>query len=607
MKTLNRVVGLMVCCGTLVSVVSNASAQDALDRDLNVNNRSGSYGTGQLRNSFRDEVRLRNAVVTGNAPGGKSLRVKSGYRDPSEYTGGLNSDSLFRFQRDSVGYSNGSFAGSSLSANGVGYRGSNSLRFTYSNSTGSGSGLVSRFGGQGLSQGVESSISSPRRNLSNIPSGTGSGGALDSSLSANEDDSINYDAQRPRLGTLRSTGAFTANRSYAPTLVFDKNEAITASGLLGLRQVLKTEIRAFRPAPADPGAANDPELALRREREQGRSTSPTNSAAGSFANDFSADLSASTAARTDRSRTSYDELIERIEKASAKRTPAGQSDTLKNAVNELAGDGAKAGDQPKPEAASSTVPSWRERLDKVREAMNDDASDAKRNSRDADAKKDPNAPSRGGGSGGGGGGGRAIPIDDQTLEELREASVAEATLIKNSKDLFGTLMQLGQSDMAAKRYFDAEERFASAMVMRPGDVSARTGRLHAQIAAGLYTSAALNLRGLLTQHPEVIATRYEGEANAPKERALFAAGELRTMYDTLMRNENTKGAAREPALVLAYLGFQYSDAEMLADGLAKLREAEALPQGRGAAIADVLEKLWTKPAGEKSPSETPAK
>src|SRR5437762_1643352 len=83
MKARITAVSVMVgVCG----VSGAASGQNALDRNLQVG--SGGVNT-PTRPDFNTEVRMRNAIITGNAPGGVSFRGDVGYRAPGEFLGRL--------------------------------------------------------------------------------------------------------------------------------------------------------------------------------------------------------------------------------------------------------------------------------------------------------------------------------------------------------------------------------------------------------------------------------------------------------------------------------------------------------------------------------------
>ena len=129
---------LLAVCGLAMP----ASAQDALGDGRALDN---SLSTSTRYNAQRvdpsAEYRFRNAVATGNAPGGLSLRADVGYRSPFEFRGELGSDDLFSFRRDSL------YSGLA----GMGIRGTDAVQYQFALTTGSelpqnvvGTGFVSR-------------------------------------------------------------------------------------------------------------------------------------------------------------------------------------------------------------------------------------------------------------------------------------------------------------------------------------------------------------------------------------------------------------------------------------------------------------------------------
>jgi hypothetical protein len=89
-----------------------------------------------------------------------------------------------------------------------------------------------------------------------------------------------------------------------------------------------------------------------------------------------------------------------------------------------------------------------------------------------------------------------MPLEGDTIRAIRDAGgIADTLLVGDVQpgDFFGEYLLAGQEAMAAGRYFDAEERFVRALGIRPDDVTAQVGRAHAQLGAGLFVSAAMNL------------------------------------------------------------------------------------------------------------------
>src|ERR1044071_8028118 len=92
--SLTRMWAVAVVCG----VCGSAMGQYALDHSLQV----GSGGRNAPGRDFKKELEFRNAIVTGNAPGGISFRGDVGYKAPGEFFGNLGSNDTFAFRRDSV-------------------------------------------------------------------------------------------------------------------------------------------------------------------------------------------------------------------------------------------------------------------------------------------------------------------------------------------------------------------------------------------------------------------------------------------------------------------------------------------------------------------------
>ncbi|RMH27132.1 MAG: hypothetical protein D6693_05905 [Planctomycetota bacterium] len=189
--------------------------------------------------------------------------------------------------------------------------------------------------------------------------------------------------------------------------------------------------------------------------------------------------------------------------------------------------------------------------------------------------------------------GAGEPIEEtdvpETLALLRRLSPIVSKYTSESgphRDVFAEHMREAQARLAQGRWFDAEERFSAALVIRPDDPLAMAGRLHAQIGAGLFLSASVNLRTFLTAHPEFIATRFDPSLTPSAQRLAQIEAMLRRSASA-----STPMAARS-GLLLAYLGFQRGDEAAVRDGF------EAIDRARDAAgeapdpFVDVLRRAW---------------
>jgi hypothetical protein len=123
--------------------------------------------------------------------------------------------------------------------------------------------------------------------------------------------------------------------------------------------------------------------------------------------------------------------------------------------------------------------------------------------------------------------------------------------------------------MGKNKFFDAEERFARALQEREGDVTAMAARMHAQMGAGLYLSAALNIRQLFVQAPEVIAMRYTGETIPPPARLASIAADLRTNITRAREGGGVPSVG--DSMLLGYIGWQMGDMTTVSEGLSQAR------------------------------------
>lgn len=150
------------------------------------------------------------------------------------------------------------------------------------------------------------------------------------------------------------------------------------------------------------------------------------------------------------------------------------------------------------------------------------------------------------------------PESDRVGRLTREALEGREAVVRDlapagpeGRDLFTEHMERGQELLAQDRWFEAEERFTSALMMEPRDVFAHAGRVNAQLGAGLYRSAAENLKQLIRRHPEVLAVDFDASLLPRASRLDRVTGEL------LDRIDRDTEFARDCALLLAYLARQH--------------------------------------------------
>jgi hypothetical protein len=600
-------------------------AQNALDRplqqDLRVNG-----AAGYNRPDFASEVRLRNALVTGNVGGGKSLQIAQPYSGPGDFHGSLGTDSLFAFRRDSFGYSDGNT-----------FRNSDALTFQTLYSTGNSRAqptVLSRFGAFGAPPSTGATAVA-----SDLPNGF-------SNLRASSPN----DSLPP--GSLRSTGEYISTRSLNPTLI-------------GFQQTREGESRITASSPL--GVRSDLSNPAQDQLSQGAGTSPkpTNSASPNA-------IDTSAQAKPDDSyQTAYDLLRERLNAnvidTSVNVAPKPGDTTTATPNTPSTPTTPASGDRPGPTTTPNTKPT-------------DSTTPATRPNSNGAPNTDPVSPANPSPAGGttpsslpgsiaantpnpadanllpwerrmrdlrnileatpepapkaGAPGFETEPteqqkalgldtpdkvrtaragLDDETLAILRTTPPKFSTYLSGEPrpgDLYAEQLFNGQKSLAEGRYFDAEERFASAAAMRPGDVTALVGRINSQLGAGLYVSAAVNLRSLYTRHPEVIGLRFSGAAVPKIERMTGLMVDLRTQIARAKTDGVTPRA--ESAFLLAYVGYQLENVDAVRDGLAEAR-AVAAQIGQPEPLQDVLEAVWLYhntsaiPAPSKTPAPSPSK
>lgn len=149
-------------------------------------------------------------------------------------------------------------------------------------------------------------------------------------------------------------------------------------------------------------------------------------------------------------------------------------------------------------------------------------------------------------------------------------------------------MILAQEAMRENRYVSAEQAFDQVVTRRPGDVFARAGRIHAQLALTMFLSSGLEMRYLFADHPEMIPVRYEPSMIMSRQQA--------ERVITMLREERGVNPAspvsREGALQIAYLGYQFDDKAWLDEGLGEMQKLYTEPPASD--LYRVLDRAWRR-------------
>jgi len=537
------------------------------------------------RPSFSQELQFRNAIVTGNAPGGLSFRGDLGYRAPGEFAGDLGSDSLFSFRRDSL------FSG----LGGVGIRGTDALQYQFSLTTGA-----------RPPQNLMGDLSYARDQQSQFgaPIGGGMAGGVGSHTTLAQDpgfvDPRGLALYRPSpqdtdladalTGTLRSTSAYTSTTTLSPVLIstfeqgIDRRQfGLTSSILTGVTTApMRTP--GMGGEPGQPGGTGG--------NEGNRSGVPRDPLEPMV-------------------RTAYQEVVERLRlraEAQAARTTTTTSEADTQTVSDrlLAlragmmgldqpgqqpGQPGQPGQQPGQPGGSPMQPGLGEPAPGARTGEGPSVRDASRGVE--------GAPGVFGGPAGQQLANEYDParfqIDPKTLELIRASEAPLPSYVDPNaatRDVYSEHMRTGERLILAGRYFDAEERFARALSVRPSEPTAQVGRAHAQMGAGLTLSAVSNLRLLYVSNPEMIGARYAGRLLPSEERidALIENMKERSGVTPVPGRPLENDAARvSAAFLLAYLGYQSGRDDVTALGLDMMVEIGADEDVR---MGVILRQVW---------------
>ena len=155
------------------------------------------------------------------------------------------------------------------------------------------------------------------------------------------------------------------------------------------------------------------------------------------------------------------------------------------------------------------------------------------------------------------------------------------SLTSEDQTRFNELMKIAQERFEKGEYFWAERRYDRALRFTPGHPLATAGLGHSRIGAGLYLSASLALQSLLSLQPEMIDVMYAKNL-LPSRLDLVKAAVLITSRLDEKRDGGTY------AFLLAYIGHQLGDREMIERGLAVFEERE----GKNDPLVRLLNEIW---------------
>ncbi len=530
---------------------------DALDASPSTRGRLNTQ-----RPSFASELQFRNAIATGNAPGGLSFRGDLGYRAAGEFSGVLGSDTLFSFRRDSL------YSGLA----GMGIRGTEAVQYQFALTTGGrppsdlmGNLAVSRdFGARtGTASGMSAEPISTNTDITRLdPRGQ--------SLSTIPLDSD----EGSMLGTLRSSASYLASEGMQPMLLSVYTQGIeqTPYALVAsnLRGIAVTPLHS-NTGINQPGAKTDDEDGapktlttmndlFQEQRDRAIEMSREGSAAGG-----ESQKPVNEDWFTERMQEIRDELYgvpKSEDPTTDPSTDPENSEAEEGIANPITGNI----EIPDPTGGSNSADLLEQmEADELKELEKQDALDS-------------------------------IELSPELLSVLRgEKPPVDRFIGQNasSSDVYAEHIRFGERLIRSERYFDAEERFTRALAIRPGDVTAQIGRIHAQIGAGMVLSGSVNLQSILTDAPQLAGTRYSQKLLPSSERTRFLIDGLRLRAGLVVGEDRPLRDDRRvrisSGLLLAYIGYQTLDADAVADGLKVMKEEGSEADQR---LARLLEQIW---------------
>lgn len=556
----------------LAGLATSAQAQNALGdgRGLQKNTNKYDASKGPVNKGYdKEAARFRNAIVFGNAPG--SSQRSSTLQDSSQFMGRLGSDTLYTFRRDSY------YSGLA----GQGIRGTEALQYQFALTTGGNTRGSSLTGAGFVAREPGSSGASVN--------GFSQSGGIERKASWLSDSSRTD-------GTLRSTASYSSSTALRPSLVGEgidesgRRFDVAASPLLGLqtmrRNVTSPLVQPVGEKPAEAPAAD-----------------PRSAAAGG------PDSTSATETLKAKEVTIYDSLARRLAERGKVIIPETPGNPATPTGTETSTGATRPGAaEPLPtDPADFAKPKWLRDIEALKDTLTEPDAPAPRA-----RVSGPTPPGLGKPPPGMryDVSGKLVPLIDKGVTDLiRDSATSGSRFIKQDTDdtsSFTQAMKQGEALMVKSQFFAAEEKFARALTIRPGDVTALAARTHAQISGGLLVSAANNLRELLTSHPEIAGVRYAKDLVSSDDRARVVKADLEARMGLNAKSLGTLGLqpVRDAGLIYAYFCYQLGDAAGVDKGINAM--LSRIPDKDEPSLADQRLALFCRGVWLATPSE-PAK
>jgi hypothetical protein len=597
-----RRMGLLLAMAAGLAIpAASAAAQNALGDGRLLEKQTGNAPLPPVRNrndQFKAQMRYNDAVVTGNATGGRAFRGNAGYRASDDFRSRIASDDLFRFQRDALPQ-NWALVGSSnfreelarktdlrrmgSDVNGMLGRGVPNQSFT-----GRPKQLSTEAERQslGLTSGSLRSTSSFQIGRALSPSTVGrveTGGVIRSTqasalrgLTVLEEMSDRRDEREEKRPTQRLDTSLRSKTSYEelqerlgkidlradqPSLTQPGAEKTPAEKPIGAQPARRDDLDSRLDTKLD--TRPDGKLDTKLENQPGGRTIPGGTPEGGVGS------------------RPKDDLLESNDPAA--RLP-GESVRLRDPVTGLP-------------SASAGSEVWRQRMTEIRKALDEEEksraiakqkkgvtkSDTLNEAVTAEERSRRGAVAR---------------LNRDSVRAIRETGGTVDRFVTNlspggeERDLYAEQMLKGQQLLAQGRYFDSEECFVRAASLRPEDATALVGRLHAQLGAGMVLSASTNLRQLVRDHPELLGVRYAASLLPNPERLKNLETDLDLSIHPILEERLDLRARREAALLKAYVGFQRGDRATIANSLRMMEDTSKQMGEDQTVFAELLRGVW---------------
>lgn len=526
--TLISAAALIAMAGSPVMAQNALSAGtgNALDANLRV----GSGGRNIRPRSFSDELAFRNAVVTGNVPGGMGFRGEVGYTAPLDFRGATGANDQFAFRADAF------YSG--LATRNI--RGIDALR------------QQMQFTTMGQTSGPIGPLIISRPESGTSGAGVGNAGAQPLSLNLEDLE-----------GSIRSISNLRVRTAMEPELlaryINDQGDA---------KVVVGSEIEGIRLRPD-----------ARRAPKTETIPPPTR-----------VDRTAPNAELVDSNLSPHALLLESLrretERAGARLrvVPGSEEEDQVDELRPPTPEGAdNIPDTLNPQPQPLTI---EEMLDLMRGQLEGDPDtpaetpDSGRRPTPVEQASDPKVAARR----------HQLDMLEEALLGMGDDLTPQALVNDESAggDRYVASMQRGAEMLQTGQWFDAEEQFTMALATRPGDSMAAAGRIQAQIGAGMFRSAAINIRNLYRAYPELIPVRYQEALLPDGERLELLKRQLteRSRLDTAF--------AIDACIVMAYLGHQIGDPDLRETGFARLDEINESIGATKDPLIELLERIWSR-------------